>query len=87
MPLNWGVLAGGGLLAGIAFTMAWFIAELAFQGALLEAAKLGVLVASVISAAGGLALLMWLGRAGNLQRAGAKAADVEAHDMLRPRTL
>ncbi|PHK93816.1 Na+/H+ antiporter NhaA [Pseudoroseomonas rhizosphaerae] len=62
--LGWGALAGGGMLAGIGFTMALFIAGLAFQGALLDAAKLGILGASVLSAAGGLALLAWLARGG-----------------------
>ncbi|MBR0643876.1 Na+/H+ antiporter NhaA [Roseomonas hellenica] len=66
--LGWGMLAGGGLLAGIGFTMALFIADLAFQGALLQAAKLGILAASVISAAGGLTLLAWLGRDGGYRR-------------------
>ncbi|EHM03439.1 Na+/H+ antiporter NhaA [Acetobacteraceae bacterium AT-5844] len=59
--LRWGALIGGGMLAGIGFTMALFIADLAFQGQLLQAAKLGILVASVISAASGLTLLVWLG--------------------------
>jgi NhaA family Na+:H+ antiporter len=62
--LGWGALAGGGLLAGIGFTMALFIAGLAFEGALLDAAKLGILAASIVSAAGGLALLAWLARRG-----------------------
>jgi NhaA family Na+:H+ antiporter len=52
------------MLAGIGFTMALFIAGLAFEGALLDAAKLGILAASVLSAAAGLALLAWLGRRG-----------------------
>jgi NhaA family Na+:H+ antiporter len=60
--LGWGTLAGGGLVAGIGFTMALFIADLAFQGTLLQAAKLGILVGSLVSAAGGLSLLAWLGR-------------------------
>jgi NhaA family Na+:H+ antiporter len=60
--LGWGALAGGGMLAGIGFTMALFIADLAFQGVLLQAAKLGILAASLASAAGGLALLVWLAR-------------------------
>ena len=60
--LGWGTLAGGGLLAGIGFTMSLFIADLAFQGTVLQAAKLGILVGSLVSAAGGLALLAWLGR-------------------------
>ena len=59
--LAWGTLAGGGLLAGIGFSMALFIADLAFQSTMLQAAKIGILAASVISASGGLALLAWLG--------------------------
>ncbi len=82
--LGWGTLAGGGLLAGIGFTMSLLIAELAFRGELLEAAKLGVLVASVVSAAGGLGLLVWLGRNGNHPRGAANAADTEVSDMLCP---
>jgi NhaA family Na+:H+ antiporter len=50
------------MLAGIGFTMALFIADLAFQGTLLQAAKLGILAASLASAAGGLGLLLWLAR-------------------------
>ena len=60
--LGWGTLAGGGMLAGIGFTMALLIADLAFQDTLLQTAKIGILTASVLSAAGGLALLAWLGR-------------------------
>ncbi|MBX6741348.1 MAG: Na+/H+ antiporter NhaA [Acetobacteraceae bacterium] len=63
--LGWGALAGGGMLAGIGFTMALFIAGLAFQGGLLDAAKLGILAASLVSAAAGLALLAWLARGGH----------------------
>jgi NhaA family Na+:H+ antiporter len=59
--LGWGALAGGGMLAGIGFTMALLIADLAFEGTLLQAAKLGILAASLISAAGGLTLLALLG--------------------------
>jgi len=59
--LGWGALVGGGMLAGIGFTMALLIAGLAFEGTLLQAAKLGILAASVISAAGGLTLLALLG--------------------------
>ena len=52
-----------GLLAGIGFTMSIFIATLAFEDpALLDAAKLGVLSASLIAALAGLAwgaVLAW----------------------------
>ena len=43
-------------MAGIGFTMALFVAGLAFaadEGALLTAAKLGILIASLIAGAGG----------------------------------
>ncbi len=57
--LSWRLLAGGGLLAGIGFTMALFIAKLAFNESLLDSAKLGIFLASVFSAVAGLALLKW----------------------------
>lgn len=60
--LNWGILAGGGMLAGIGFTMALFIANLALDESLIGAAKQGILYASVVSATAGVALLAWLGR-------------------------
>lgn len=60
--LGWATLGGGGMLAGIGFTMALLIADLAFEGALLDAAKLGILAASILSATAGLVLLAWLGR-------------------------
>ncbi|HSD41574.1 MAG TPA: Na+/H+ antiporter NhaA [Burkholderiales bacterium] len=58
--LSWRLLAGGGLLAGIGFTMALFIANLAFSKSLIDSAKLGIVLASVASATAGLALLRWL---------------------------
>jgi NhaA family Na+:H+ antiporter len=54
------MVAGGGMLAGIGFTMALFIAGLAFGDDHLNAAKLGILSASVVSAVLGTALLAWL---------------------------
>jgi NhaA family Na+:H+ antiporter len=54
--VSWGGVCLVGLLAGIGFTMSIFIAMLAFADAnLLEAAKLGVLAASLVSAVLGLA--------------------------------
>jgi NhaA family Na+:H+ antiporter len=54
--VNWRGIALIGMLAGIGFTMAIFIASLAFEsGHLLAAAKLGVLAASGLAAALGLA--------------------------------
>lgn len=58
--LNWRLLAGGGLLAGIGFTMALFIANMAFSENLIDSAKLGIFLASIFSAVMGLALLMRL---------------------------
>jgi NhaA family Na+:H+ antiporter len=56
--LGWRSLAGGGFLAGIGFTMALFIASLAFaDDALLQSAKVGVLAGSLISAVIGIAIL------------------------------
>jgi NhaA family Na+:H+ antiporter len=48
------------MLAGIGFTMALFIANLAFSENLIDSAKLGILLASVFSAGAGIALLMRL---------------------------
>ncbi len=55
--LAWTLVAGGGLLAGIGFTMALFIANLAFSPDVIGEAKLGIFAASVVSAAAGLLLL------------------------------
>lgn len=55
--LGWRLVAGGGLLAGIGFTMALFIANLAFSPALIGEAKLGIFAGSVASAVAGLLLL------------------------------
>ena len=58
--VNWGVLFGGGCLAGIGFTMSLFVAQLALgdQPELLAGAKIGTLAGSLSSAAVGSALLL-----------------------------
>jgi Na+:H+ antiporter, NhaA family len=48
------------LLTGIGFTMALFIADLGFDAELLNSVKLGVMVASVVSAAAGFLAFIWL---------------------------
>jgi len=55
--IGWGVLAAGGFLAGIGFTMALFIAELALQEDLLHNAKMGILAASAAAAICGMTLM------------------------------
>jgi NhaA family Na+:H+ antiporter len=62
--VSWRVLLGAGCLAGIGFTMAIFVASLAFSGPVLVAAKAGVLLGSLASALLGAALLRaWLPKA------------------------
>ena len=53
--VSWRMIGGAGLLGGIGFTMALFIAGLAFanEPALLVAAKLGILGASVVAGVAG----------------------------------
>ncbi len=58
--LTWPLLAAGSLLTGIGFTMSLFIAGMAFPPEMLGAAKIGILVGSVVSAAAGLSTLTWL---------------------------
>ncbi len=68
--VTWRTLAGAGVLGGIGFTMALFIAALAFPtapgttGALLDAAKVGVLAASTVAGIAGYLLLVRPARAG-----------------------
>ncbi|HIF9466438.1 TPA: Na+/H+ antiporter NhaA, partial [Photobacterium damselae] len=57
--LNWGMIIGGGMLAGIGFTMALFIAELAYDPTQINAAKLGIFLASMVSAFLGIIFLRY----------------------------
>ena len=47
--LSWPVIAGGGAVAGIGFTVSLLIASIAFDGQQLEEAKIGVLAAAVLA--------------------------------------
>ncbi len=58
--VNWAAVTGGGMLAGIGFTMALFIAGLALEGDALDSAKIGILGASAVAAAIGMTLLSWV---------------------------
>ncbi len=55
--IGWVHLWGVGFLGGIGFTMALFIAQLAFQGEALDLAKIGILLGSALSGALGFTLL------------------------------
>ena len=50
-PVGWAAVAGGGAIAGIGFTVSILIATLAFSGAQLQEAKLGVLSAALVASA------------------------------------
>ncbi len=57
---SWPMILGAGVLGGIGFTMALFVANLAFaDDALLDAAKLGILTASALTGVAGWLLLRW----------------------------
>jgi NhaA family Na+:H+ antiporter len=73
--VSWSAVLLVGLLAGIGFTMSIFIASLAFADAnLLSAAKLGVLLASLVAAILGLGWgAVYLRRARAMERASAPA--------------
>jgi NhaA family Na+:H+ antiporter len=58
--LTWSLIVGGGLLTGIGFTMALFIAGVALSPEQFDDAKIGILLSSVISALAGIAALFWL---------------------------
>jgi len=56
--VTWRHVVGAGLLGGIGFTMSLFVANLAFSdGALMDEAKVAILVASVVAGAAG---YLWL---------------------------
>jgi protein-disulfide isomerase len=49
LTLSWPVIAGGGAVAGIGFTISLLISNIAFSGRQLEEAKLGVLAAAIVA--------------------------------------
>jgi NhaA family Na+:H+ antiporter len=67
--LNWRHISGAGILGGIGFTMAIFIANLAFAGNAesINTAKMAILLASVTAGAGG---FLWLKLLSRPERAG-----------------
>jgi NhaA family Na+:H+ antiporter len=76
--VSWLALVGGGFLGGIGFTMALFIAALALDGALLDAAKIGILTGSAVAGvAGFIFLYLFLPKAAASPTAGPLAAGGE----------
>ena len=55
--VSWAGIAGGGMLCGIGFTMALFVASLALEGPALAAAKVGILLGSALAAGAGMLVL------------------------------
>ncbi|MHC4908550.1 MAG: Na+/H+ antiporter NhaA [Planctomycetota bacterium] len=55
--VTWGQIVGVAMLAGIGFTMALFIAGLAFEGETLEIAKSGIMLGSAIAGVAGFFVL------------------------------
>jgi Na+/H+ antiporter NhaA len=60
--LSWPVIAGGGVVAGIGFTVSLLIASLAFHGRELEEAKFGVLATALVASLGGWAAFRLIAR-------------------------
>jgi NhaA family Na+:H+ antiporter len=55
--VSWAMLFAAGSLAGIGFTMSLFIANLGLEDAALQSAKIGILTASLLSGAIGMAMI------------------------------
>jgi Na+/H+ antiporter NhaA len=52
LAVSWPVLAGGGIVTGIGFTVSLLVSSIAFEGSQLEEAKVGVLAAALIATTG-----------------------------------
>lgn len=61
--VHWGQITGIGVLSGIGFSVSIFITDLAFEGAVAEEAKLGILAATTLSALTGIVIFRWTRRA------------------------
>lgn len=63
--VNWNQIIGIGVLSGIGFSVSIFITDLAFDGAVAEEAKLGILAATTLSALTGVVVFRWGRRNGS----------------------
>lgn len=80
--VNWFHMLGAAILGGVGFTMAIFVANLAFvDEALVTAAKLGILTASFVAGVCGFLLLFFQARAA--QRNGVAYLTVNSEDVVR----
>jgi protein-disulfide isomerase len=75
--LSWPVIAGGGAVAGIGFTVSLLISSIAFEGSQLEEAKLGVLAAAILASGIGWGAFRVIGRLPAAVRARQLAATAE----------
>ncbi len=75
--LTWQHILGAGMVAGIGFTVSLFITQLAFTGALVDEAKVGVLAASACAGTLGLTFLVLYARFSR-PAGGVKATDAPA---------
>ena len=57
--VSWPAMVGAGALCGTGFTMSLFITSLSFEGGLVDAARMGVLIGSGISLFAGMAILFF----------------------------
>ncbi len=84
LAVSWPVLAGGGVVAGVGFTVSLLVSSIAFEGAQLEEAKVGVLAAALIATFGswlafrGIALLPRRLRTRQLGRTADELVDLAA---------
>lgn len=61
--VQFGHVVGGGVLAGVGFTVSLFVADLAFDSpGLVEQAKIGILVASAVAGVVGASMLLVMRR-------------------------
>jgi len=80
--LSWSMILSGGLLAGIGFTMALFIANLAYTSEQINAVKFGILLASVLSALLGLVLLLYVTRSNDSEQQDSSPTQDKSEDTL-----
>ncbi|MDO4291233.1 MAG: Na+/H+ antiporter NhaA [Eggerthellaceae bacterium] len=80
--VNWFHMLGAAILGGVGFTMAIFVANLAYADeALIAAAKLGILLASLVAGVGGFAFLFVQAKAAD--RLGVSYLSANSEDVCR----